>query len=164
MSSATSWRTDRQALVTCFPTKHRKPARSRTKIDDLMSLRKSAAYLKTPNAQLKSYYRMDPQARYAKGMTDARISGMENAADALREGIYNRLEQLGEQEPAGLRQQYGALKQIERVFEKRARAGRQAPLNLPQSSRRVWAAVEGVASAAGSSGSCSNGMLEQCRA
>ena len=97
------------------------------------SLRKGAAYLKTLNAQLKSYYRMDPQARHAKGMTDSKISAMENAADALREGIYSRLEQLGEQDPAGLRQQYGSLKQIERVFEKRAIVhGRQAPLNLPQ--------------------------------
>lgn len=103
------------------------------KLDGLMSLRKGAAYLKTLNAQLKSYYRMDPQARYAKGMTDARISGMENAADALRDGIYSRLEQLGEKDPAGLRKQYGALKQIERVFEKRTIVhGRQAPLNLPQ--------------------------------
>ena len=116
-----------------FPDQAQEADALADKIDGLMSLRKSAAYLKTLNAQLRSYYRMDPQARYAKGMTDSKISGMENAADALREGIYGRLEQLGEQDPAGLRQQYGALKQIERVFEKRAIVhGRQAPLNLSQ--------------------------------
>ncbi len=116
-----------------FPDQAQEADALADKIDGFMSLRKSAAYLKTLNAQLKSYYRMDPQARYAKGMTDSKISGMENAADALRDGIYGRLEQLGEQDPAGLRKQYGALKQIERVFEKRTIVhGRQAPLNLPQ--------------------------------
>jgi hypothetical protein len=125
-----------------FPEQAQEADTLADKIDGLMSLRKSAAYLKTLNAQLKSYYRMDPQARYAKGMTDARISGMENAADALRDGIYSRLEQLGEQDPAGLRQQYGALKQIERVFEKRAIVhGRQAPFTLPQ----AIGAIVGVA-------------------
>ena len=125
-----------------FPDQAQEADALADKIDGFMSLRKSAAYLKTLNAQLKSYYRMDPQARYAKGMTDSKISGMENAADALRDGIYSRLEQLGEQDPAGLRKQYGALKQIERVFEKRAIVhGRQAPLTLPQ----AIGAIVGVA-------------------
>jgi hypothetical protein len=112
------------------------------KLDGLMSLRKASVYLKTLNAQLKGFYRMDPQARYAKGVTDGKVSAMEDAADALRDGIYSRLEALGEKDPAGLRQQYGALKQIERVFEKRAIVhGRQAPLNLPQ----AIGAIVGVA-------------------
>jgi len=51
----------------------------------------------------------------------------------VRDGIYSRLEQLGELDPAGLRKQYGAMKQIERVFERRAVVhGRQARSICPQ--------------------------------
>jgi hypothetical protein len=76
---------------------------------------------------------MSPEGRAQMGITNGRISAMENAADGLRDQIYTKLEDLGEADPRGARQQYGALKQIQKVFEKRAIvAGRQAPLNFPQ--------------------------------
>lgn len=98
-----------------------------------LPLSKANAYLKTLNAQLKGFYKMSPEARAAAGVTDGRISSMENAADGLRQQMYDKLDSLGETDPAGLRQQYGALKQVQDVFRKRAIvSGRQAPLNLQQ--------------------------------
>lgn len=98
-----------------------------------LPLSKANAYLKTLNAQLKSYYRMSPEGRAASNVTDGAVSAMSDAADALRDEIYNKLEALGEKDPRDSRLQYGALKQIQKVFQKRAVvAGRQAPLNLQQ--------------------------------
>jgi len=76
---------------------------------------------------------LSPEGRAQTGITNGRISAMEDAADGLRDQVYSKLENLGEADPRGARQQYGALKQIQKVFEKRAIvAGRQAPLNIQQ--------------------------------
>jgi hypothetical protein len=54
---------------------------------------------------------------------------------------YGKLEDVGEETPREFRQQYGALKQIESVFNKRATVeSRQAPMNLQQ----VLGATEAV--------------------
>ncbi len=89
--------------------------------------------LETFNAKLQSYYKMDPAARAASGKTDGDIAGLERAADGMRELLYKELEAKGEKVPAQLRQQYGALKEIEKVFTKRIPvADRQSPMNLAQ--------------------------------
>ena len=96
-------------------------------------LAKANEYLKTLNAKLKGFYNMSPEARQAARVTDGQISAYESAADGLRDQIYSKLNDLGEDDPQGLRQQYGALKQVQRVFNKRAIVvGRQAPLTIPQ--------------------------------
>jgi phage gp36-like protein len=92
--------------------------------------------LKQLNATLSKYYKMDPVARHAIGMTDGAIKSYESAADALRDQIYGTID-TGEGTATGthqaLRQQYGALKDLERVFGKRAVvADRAAPLNFQQ--------------------------------
>ena len=89
--------------------------------------------LETFNAKLQSYYKMDPAARAATGKTDGDIAGLERAADGMRDLLYKELESRGENIPAKLRQQYGALKDVERVFTKRIPvADRQQPMNLAQ--------------------------------
>lgn len=85
------------------------------------------------NAKLKEYYKASPVNRAAILKTEGDVTALESAASALRDTIYNHLEASGEDIPRELRQQYGALKQVERVFGKRATvADRQAPLNLTQ--------------------------------
>ena len=101
-----------------------------------LSLDKANGYLRTLNAKLKTYYKMSPDLRAAKDITDGNLAGMEAAADGLRDQIYSKIDQ-GEKLPPGttatLRRQYGQLKDVERVFGKRAVVtDRQAPLNMTQ--------------------------------
>ena len=111
-----------------------------------ITLPKANEYLKTLNAKLESFYKMSPEARQSSRVTDGQISAYESAADGLRDQIYSKLNALGENDPQGLRQQYGALKNIQRVFGKRALVtGRQAPLNIPQ----VLGTAAGLSEAAG---------------
>jgi hypothetical protein len=122
-----------EGMTDLFPEQAKAANSFADKFEGPLTLAKSNEYLKTLNAQLKSFYKMSPEARAAAGVTDGRISSMENAADGLRQQMYSKLDSLGEQDPAGLRQQYGALKNVQDVFQKRAIvAGRQAPLNLQQ--------------------------------
>lgn len=122
-----------EGMKDLFPEQAKAANSFADKFQGQLTLSKANAYLKTLNAQLKGFYKMSPEARAAAGVTDGRISSMENAADGLRQQMYDKLDSLGETDPAGLRQQYGALKQVQDVFRKRAIvAGRQAPLNLPQ--------------------------------
>lgn len=102
--------------------------------------------LETFNAKLKSYYKMDPQARAASGKTDGDIAGLERASAGMRDLLFNELEARGEQIPAQLRKQYGALADVERVFTKRIPvADRQGPMNLSQ----ILALAGGAGEAAG---------------
>jgi len=129
-----------------FPEQAAKAEDLASKFDGPLTLKKSNDYLKTLNAQLKGFYKMSPEARAAAGVTDGRISSMEDAANGLRQQMYSKLDSLGETDPAGLRQQYGALKDVQSVFGKRAIvAGRQAPMNLQQ----ILAAAAGAGEATG---------------
>ena len=129
-----------------FPEQAAKAEDLASKFDGPLTLTKSNDYLKTLNAQLKGFYKMSPEARAAAGVTDGRISSMEDAASGLRQQMYAKLDSLGETDPAGLRQQYGALKDVQGVFGKRAIvAGRQAPMNLQQ----ILAAAAGAGEATG---------------
>jgi hypothetical protein len=116
-----------------FPEQAAKADEFAKKFDGPMSLSKASSYLKALNAQLKGYYRLTPEARAAAGLTDGMLSAYSDAAEGLRNKIDDTLEAQGEKDPRGLRQEYGALKGIQRIYEKRAVVtGRQAPLNLPQ--------------------------------
>jgi hypothetical protein len=76
---------------------------------------------------------MDPQARYAKGVTDAQIGAMEDAAGELRNLINRQLEFRGVKDPAGTMKDYGALKDMERVFNRRSVVyGRRAVMTMPE--------------------------------
>jgi hypothetical protein len=91
------------------------------------------ADLQTLNAKLKAYYKAPPEARAALLKTEGNLTAVESAASGLRGELYNHLTNAGEEVPAELRKQYGALKQIQRVFGKRAIvADRQAPLDMKQ--------------------------------
>lgn len=89
--------------------------------------------LQTFNAKLQNYYKMNPAAMAAIGKTDGDVAGLERAADGMRDLLYKELERHGEDVPAQLRTQYGALKDVERVFTKRIPvADRQQGMNLAQ--------------------------------
>ena len=98
-----------------------------------MTISEANADLQAFNAKLKAYYKAPPDARAAILKTDGDVTALENAASGLRDLLYNHLEAAGENVPRDLRQQYGALKQVERVFGKRATvADRQSPINIGQ--------------------------------
>ena len=88
------------------------------------------------NATLKKYYRAAPGDKASIIKTDSEVAGYEAAADGIRDQLYKNLDRL-EGVPTGvqaeIRKQYGAIRDLERTFGKRAVvADRAAPLNLPQ--------------------------------
>src|SRR5882672_263992 len=98
-----------------------------------MPLGKAESDLQYFNAQLKKFYRTNAVDQNAALKTSGTVAKYEAAADGLRDLIYGRLKELGENAPDGLQKQYGALKTLERTFAKRATVSdRQAPLNLAQ--------------------------------
>ena len=103
-----------------FPEKAQRATDFASKFDGPITIAKASDYLQTLNAELKGYYRMTPDMQHAAGMTSGSISAMEDAAAGLRTAIDDKLTANGETDPTGLRQQYGALKQIQKVFDKRA--------------------------------------------
>jgi hypothetical protein len=98
-----------------------------------MPLGKAESDLQYFNAQLRKFYKAASTDQSAALKTSGTVAKYEAAADGLRDLIYGRLRELGENAPEDLQKQYGALKTLERTFAKRATvADRQAPLNLPQ--------------------------------
>jgi|SRR5579859_1207912 len=99
------------------------------------NLKDANGYLKTLNAKLSDFYKLDPVARRAAGVTDGELAGLEAAADGLRSKIYAAIDQTPGAVPgahAEARQLYGSLKDLARVFGKRATVEeRQAPMSLP---------------------------------
>src|SRR5437016_5089157 len=97
------------------------------------------------NSKLKDLYAASRADQAAALKNSAPIAMHEAAADGLRDLIYGKLRELGENAPEELQQQYGALKTIERVFAKRATvADRQAPM--------TWAEVHAALAAVGIAG------------
>jgi hypothetical protein len=102
--------------------------------------------LQTFNAKLKAYYKAPPEARAAILKTEGDVTALEQAADSMRDALNKALESKGEKIPAELRQQYGALKEVQRVFGKRAIvADRQMPLNIQQVLAMIGGAGEAAA-------------------
>jgi hypothetical protein len=98
-----------------------------------MPLGKAESDLQYFNAQLKKFYKANAVDQSAALKTNGTVAKYEAAADGLRDLIYGRLKELGENAPEDLQRQYGALKTLERTFAKRATVSdRQSPVNLPQ--------------------------------
>ena len=100
------------------------------------------------NAKLQKYYKAAPGDKSAILKTDGDVAALEAAADGLREQLYSKIDQK-EGLPDGvtrqIRSQYGSLKELERVFGKRAVvADRATPMNLSQ----VLGATEAAAALA----------------
>jgi hypothetical protein len=116
------------------------------KFDANMTLQQASDRLQSMNRKLSSLYKLDPASRYAATANSPTVEAMESGANELRAQIYSKLTSLGEDDPAGLRQTYGALKTVEQAAEKRAIVhNRLAPINLSQQ----LATAGGVLHAAG---------------
>jgi hypothetical protein len=103
------------------------------KFDGNMTLQQASDRLQSLNRKLSGLYKLDPASRYAATANSPAVEAMENGANELRQQIYTKLKSLGEDDPAGQRQTYGALKTIEQAAEKRAIVhNRLAPINLAQ--------------------------------
>lgn len=115
------------------------------KFDKNMTIEGAHNAIELFNAKLKSYYKMSPEVRAAIGKTDGDISALENAADNLRDKMFDEIEARGGMDAETLRlkrQQYGALNDVARVFTKRIPvAERQETLSLAQK----IALIEGLA-------------------
>lgn len=95
-----------------------------------MSLQKAQDFLQFSNKQLRKYYSLDSRGAADALTLDSNIAKYEAASDGLRDLIYNKLEQLGEPLPREMREEFGALKDMERIFGKRAIvADRQSPID-----------------------------------
>jgi hypothetical protein len=116
------------------------------KFDGNMSLQQASDRMQSLNRKLSTLYKLDPAARYAATANSTALEAMEDGANELRQQINSKLESLGEDDPAGLRKTYGALKTVEQAAEKRAAVvGRTAPLNLAQQLATVGGALHAVA-------------------
>lgn len=98
------------------------------------TLKKDEADLQFFNAELKKFYRMNSVDQSAALKTSGTVAKYEAAADGLRDKIYSKLkEKTGSEQTQQAQAQYGALKDLERTFAKRATvADRQAPISLHQ--------------------------------
>lgn len=115
------------------------------KFEGNLTVQQAADNLQELNNRVSSLYKMDPAARYHALAGKPNLAAMEDAANSLRQELYSKLESLGEKDPAGLRKQYGALKTIESLADKRSIVyGRQNPINLTQ----ILSAAAGTGEAA----------------
>ena len=116
-----------------FPDQARKATAVADMLDRPMTLREASENLKALNAETEGFWKMSPEGRAAVGVTDGLMSAYEDGAAGLREKMAAKLTSLGEVDPGNYRRQYGALKDVQRVAQKRATVvGNQAALNLPQ--------------------------------
>ncbi len=116
-----------------FPDQARKARAVADMLDRPMTLREASENLKALNAETEGFWKMSPEGRAAVGVTDGLMSAYEDGAAGLREKMAAKLTSLGEVDPGNYRRQYGALKDVQRVAQKRATVvGNQAALNLPQ--------------------------------
>ncbi len=96
------------------------------------------------NQKLRSFYKLSPSEQFGVATAQPEMGMLQDATDAMRSKIEEKLDSLGAMGSADLRKQYGALNQLQRVSEKRAVVyGRQAPINLPQVIGGVGAAISG---------------------
>jgi hypothetical protein len=112
------------------------------KFDGEMNLQQASDRLQSLNRKLSSLYKLDPASRYAATANNPSLEAMEDGANELRQQIYTKLKSLGEDDPAGLRQTYGALKTVQQAAEKRAIVyNRLAPINLAEQLATVGGAL-----------------------
>lgn len=96
------------------------------------------------NADLRNFYKQSPSDQFRMAQADPKLGMLQDAADSLRDVAFDKLEKLGEKNIPELRKDYGALNQLQRIFEKRAVVyGRQAPIDLKQSLGGIAAFASG---------------------
>jgi len=96
-------------------------------------LDKATSAVSQMNARVADTYKMDPGTRAAYIKRNPQLGMYEDAAESMRDKIDAKMEKWGHTDSAELRKDYGALAQMERVFEKRAITyGRQVPISLKQ--------------------------------
>jgi hypothetical protein len=96
------------------------------------------------NSKLRNFYKQSPSDQSKMATADPKLGMLQDAADSLRDHAFKKLEDLGEKNIPELRKDYGALNQLQRVFEKRAVVyGRQAPIDLKQSIGAIAAVASG---------------------
>lgn len=101
------------------------------------------------NQKLRKFYSLTGSEQHAAATGDPTLGMLQDAADAMRGRIDQKLETLGAPDLSELRKQYGALNQIQRVFEKRAVVyGRQPTTNLAQDLGAIGAVMSGNPGAA----------------
>ena len=116
-----------------FPEQAQKALAVANKLDQPMTLAEASENLKALNAEVAGYWKMSPEGRAAVGVSDGLMSAYEDGANGLRNKISQRLTSLGETDPKGFRRQYGALKDVQRIAQKRATVvENQAPSNITQ--------------------------------
>lgn len=89
-------------------------------------------FLQSANAELESYYAKNKVGR-AAAMGDSSTAHVVKEADALREGIYGKLNEMTGQDAAALKRRYGALSETEsRLMSRKAVVDRAKPLNISE--------------------------------
>lgn len=103
------------------------------------------------NQRLRKFYTGTASEQFAAATAHPELGMLEDAANALRDRIDAKLSSPAINEPgaAELRKEYGALSQMQRVFEKRHIVyGRQAPIDIKQAIGGIAAAASGHPGAA----------------
>jgi hypothetical protein len=101
--------------------------------DGKYPLDKAAKAVSNMNAKLRNTYQMDSGARTALLTRNPEMGMYEDAADSIRQKLDDKLTKWGHTDSAELRKDYGALAQMQRVFDRRAITyGRQVPISLKQ--------------------------------
>ncbi len=107
------------------------------------------------NAKLtdEGYWNKAPKARAAMERANPKIAAWRAASDAIREGLYTHLDTAGEPGMAALKNEYGAIGNIENEVRGRENvAGRQVPLSMKKiiglTSGMIHGGPAGIAAAA----------------
>src|SRR5665213_1464609 len=96
------------------------------------------------NSDLRNFYKQSPSDQFRMAQADPKLGMLQDAADTLRDAAFAKLSELGEKNIPELRKDYGALNQMQRIFEKRAVVyGRQAPIDLKESLGAIAAFASG---------------------
>lgn len=96
------------------------------------------------NQRMRDFYSLSKADQFKMATADPQLGMLQDATDSLRDKIDAKLSALGETGSAELRKEYGALSQMQRVFEKRHIVyGRQAPVNIKQTMATVAAVASG---------------------
>lgn len=120
-----------------------------TRIPAPMTLQEANDHVVELNQRLRSFYKTDPSTQFSMATANPELGMLEDATDAIRGRIDQKLQSLGAPDIASLRKEYGALNQMQRVAEKRSVVyGRQSPINLPQAIGLIQAAATGHPAAA----------------
>lgn len=96
-----------------------------------ISLESAGAKISLFNKMARDFYTLSPSEQKVMAAQSPKMGMLDDAADALRGRLDQALSSVGVKDTANIRKDYGALNQMQRVFEKRAVVyGRQQPMDL----------------------------------